>query len=381
MSQAKSSDIVFFFGAGASAPFGIPTMKQFVTDFEVYLNESASKDERLVYDDIKRTLEERTDQGVDLEAIFSVIDGVLNYSPERLGVLSLYSAVEFKRGFPNKLDLDICRNLKKKFESFVREKCAIPDGSYGHIRMVYRDFFNRIALELKNGVAKKKECAWRDDWVIFTTNYDTSLEYYWREFANAGVSTGFVHNKIRKLDVLNSSSLLQDGIGDIQLLKLHGSVSWLLLEGTDEVIEVMERGDSYVGRKYKGEIMLYPIAEKELYLDPYISMLLRLNRELEKKSIWLVIGYSFNDPVIREIFLNKSTQSKHLILVHPKASEVHRRKLKGIEGKISLIEKKFGLEKDRIDGEKEEMYQKVNHQIIHKLKDQPKFEWHSYVVP
>ena len=47
---------------------------------------------------------------------------------------------------------------------------------------------------------------------------------------------------------------------------------------------------------------MYPIAEKELYLEPYISMLVRLNRELKRKKVWLVIGYSFNDPVIQEIF-------------------------------------------------------------------------------
>ncbi len=39
----KSEDVVFFFGAGASAPFEIPTMRQFVTDFKGFLNENAEK--------------------------------------------------------------------------------------------------------------------------------------------------------------------------------------------------------------------------------------------------------------------------------------------------------------------------------------------------
>ncbi len=52
-----SEEILFFFGAGASAPFGIPTMKQFVVDFEEYLNENAEKSERTVYADIKKTLD------------------------------------------------------------------------------------------------------------------------------------------------------------------------------------------------------------------------------------------------------------------------------------------------------------------------------------
>ena len=43
MSEIKSSDVVFFFGAGASAPFGIPTMKQFVTDFNLNIDISSEK--------------------------------------------------------------------------------------------------------------------------------------------------------------------------------------------------------------------------------------------------------------------------------------------------------------------------------------------------
>lgn len=52
-------DIVFFFGAGASAPFGIPTMKQFVSDFERILDESGSEEERKTYNNIRETLEKQ----------------------------------------------------------------------------------------------------------------------------------------------------------------------------------------------------------------------------------------------------------------------------------------------------------------------------------
>ena len=70
---------MFFFGAGASAPFGIPTMKQFVGNFENYLNENADKDERELYSDIKSTLEKKIHRPPDLEAVFTVIDGIISY--------------------------------------------------------------------------------------------------------------------------------------------------------------------------------------------------------------------------------------------------------------------------------------------------------------
>jgi hypothetical protein len=111
-----------------------------------------------------------------------------------------------------------------------------------------------------------------------------------------------------------------------------------------------------------GDVMLYPIAEKELYLDPYISMLLRLNRELQHKSVWLVIGYSFNDPVIREIFVRKSKAEKHLILVHPKAKRVCVDRLRDMKGKLIPMDKKFGMK---------ETFREVNHQIMHQFIDKP----------
>lgn len=370
----SASDVVFFFGAGASAPFGIPTMKQFVVDFERFLEENAEKSERDVYADIKNTLEGKLHKPVDLEAIFTVIDGVINYDdPERLGMFSLYFTTGFrKKNFPNIIDVEVCRKLRQKFQAFVKDNCVIPEESFGKLKMVYRDFFNRFAIELGGNIQSRNDSAWISDWTIFTTNYDTCLEYYWSDVVN--VITGFRYDNVRKGAILDPRLFLQEHTpGAIQLLKLHGSIAWVIEEGTGAVIELMEKGKSLWGRKYKGEMMLYPIAEKELYLDPYISMLLRLKRELKKKPTWLVIGYSFNDPVIREIFLSQFNGGKKVILVHPKAREIHNRRLSRMK-KVIPIEKKFGIFE-------EEEYKKVNHQIIHKLKDNPKFAWSDLVIP
>jgi hypothetical protein len=99
----ESNDVVFFFGAGASAPFGIPTMGQFVLDFEKFLNENADKKERDLYSDVKQTLETKIHRNADLEAIFTVIDGIINYDdPEKLGMLALYFETERKKQFQMK---------------------------------------------------------------------------------------------------------------------------------------------------------------------------------------------------------------------------------------------------------------------------------------
>lgn len=383
MSSATSDQIVFFFGAGASAPFGIPTMKQFVTDFEESLIENGTEGERGTYTDIKKTLEKQLHRQVDLEGIFTVIDGIIDYAPERLGLLSLYATAKFKKPFPTEKNKEICKSLREKFQTFVKEKCAIPEESFGRIAQVYQDFFNRFFLELGGRAGGSGNYVWNPNWTVFTTNYDTCLEYYWREAAGANIDTGFNYNEVRKVDVLNPRNFLSEGNG-MRLFKLHGSVNWLIEKRSKKVIEVTERGRSYVGRKYEGEMMIYPIAEKELYFDPYISMLLRLNRELERKSIWIVIGYSFNDPIVREIFLRKSSARKHLVLIHPKAKDVFSRRLHSIRAKLSLMEKWFGLsgkEEGSLGEDKKENYKKVNHQIISTFKENPRFKWHDNVVP
>lgn len=364
MAETKTSDVVFFLGAGASAPFGIPTMKQLVVDFEQFLSGYGTKGERAKYLSIKQRLGYELGREVDLEAIFTVIDGMLNYSSERLGMLSLYSAVRFVK--PNKQDLETYRSLRGKFQSFVREKCLIPEGSFDKIGKVYKDFFNRFALELQaSGTNSKGGHYYQNDWAIFTTNYDTCLECYWRKITRIGVDVGFQSDDSRAVHTLRSRRFLQEGTGGIHLFKLHGSISWKIDRETDEVTEEdIPTGLSITGRHFAGEAMLYPIAEKELYLDPYISMLLRLNWELEKNPIWIVIGYSFNDPTILEIFLKKSNRHKHLILVHKRANEVCANRLRDFKGKISPMEREFGC-----NGK----FPSVNYSIILRLKGNPKF--------
>jgi len=382
MSQVSSGQIVFFFGAGASAPFGIPTMKKFVTNFEKSLIKKETERERKLYTDIKENLEKHLSQKVDLEGIFSVIDGIINYTPERLGLLSLYATAEFKKPFPTDIDKRICKSLREKFQTFIKEKCAIPTESFDKIAVVYRDFFNRFMLELGGGMQQNGDYVWNPEWKIFTTNYDLCLEYFWRMRARARIDTGFDYDAVTKAEVLNPEKLLREDL-PIQLFKLHGSVNWLFEKGTDRVIEISEKGRSYMGREYGREMMIYPIAEKELYLDPYISMLLRLNRELEKKPVWVVIGYSFNDPIIREIFLRKSNKRKHLILIHPKANDIFNDRLGSMKAQSSLMKTWFGLSDEQVlVGEgKTEGYKKVNHQIIHLLKETPRFRWEDDPVP
>lgn len=185
--------------------------------------------------------------------------------------------------------VEICKKLKSKFQNFIKDNCAIPE-TFANIEKVYRDFFNRFALELDGGGITHSEqydrqYRYNNSWTIFTTNYDTCLEYYWSQVVQADFDTNFMWDNRRKISILTPRSILAEPSGVIKLFKLHGSVNWLIEGKTQEVVEVQERGKSFMGRDYTEELMLCPLAAKELYLEPYISMLVRLNRELKRKPI------------------------------------------------------------------------------------------------
>ena len=47
------------------------------------------------------------------------------------------------------------------------------------------------------------------------------------------------------------------------------------------------------GNIFDDQVMMYPVLEKHLFVEPYIQMFYCLNKELEDKKACIVIGYSF----------------------------------------------------------------------------------------
>lgn len=366
-------DVLFFLGAGASAPFGIPTMKQFVIDFERFLADNGTEDEKNLYNRIKNALSKQLKREIDLEDIFTVIDGYIGFNYERLGLLAVYCF----HGYLSQLkqipspsyekEVEICKSLRIKFQKFVRDRCLMPEESFEKISKVYQDLFNRSYLESMSFGSdtdhSRGNYHYSTRWTIFTTNYDTCLEYYFRQVAKVPLNTGFYFDNATYTMVQNFNALFD--AQTLRLFKLHGSISWLIDSEGIVTEEQTVLGQSLLGRKFVGEMMIYPVQQKELYLEPYISMFKLLNSELARKSIWIVIGYSFNDPVIREIFIRNSNENKKMILVHPNALDIESERLDNIKANRYLLREKFG------EGT---LYREVNYKIIKSIVSNPKFD-------
>lgn len=123
-------------------------------------------------------------------------------------------------------------------------------------------------------------------------------------------------NNIRLLDVEKREA------GPTTLIKLHGSLNWYKQE--DETIVIMDTQKRRLGNQnIVGELMLYPIQQKDLYLYPWFNLFYRLKDDLSHTKNWIVLGYSFNDEFIRNTFFEiMKDRAYKMLLVDPNAKAI-----------------------------------------------------------
>ncbi len=199
------TNAVFFFGAGASAPFGIPTMQGMVREFEKTLETDSKSEERRLYNEICSFLNATLGRPTDLEAVFSVVESIMNWSPDRMGVAALYHATKLVRShqvlerlglssLPTADEVRTARSLEADFERFVQHSCQLKDGMSEKIDSVYQNFFTQMSgpASAESGGPDGRHPY--GNWPMFTTNYDAILEHYWLDIVQVPLNTGFGFN-------------------------------------------------------------------------------------------------------------------------------------------------------------------------------------------
>jgi hypothetical protein len=352
LAELEMADPLFFFGAGASASFGIPTMKQMVPLFKEELTEKTDAD-TLQEVDLYRAVEDflaKDFHRVDLEAVFSVIDGVAGgLTPKDLGYLPTFFVRRAKD--PTLLDPppDIVRNAARrllgKFEDFIQRMCWVNRDQTGKIIETYLGLFNQIFSVMGGVVAtiryKGGNYNFSPDWEMFTTNYDNVLETFWRDgIRQVPLNTIFSHDDKSSMQVFAARRIFEN---NLKLVKLHGSVTWWLEDGTDTIVETEQPPSEYGAKKFTGQVLVYPIQQKDTFVPPFLDMFYALKEGLRSHQRWLVIGYSFADDMIRSLFARSSTSNTMLVLVHPDDGvAIKIRGEPGWKGQIRQILTNFG---------------------------------------
>jgi hypothetical protein len=358
--------IGFFFGAGASIEFGIPSMKQITTNFGKIMNEEGVSKEKQTFDLIYNSLAKvYGEDKVDLEAIISVIAGLREKEQfkENIGDLALF-LLEMKESLhwinEFEYDIDVLNNLEDKFKQYIR-KVVIPNSQKIDLaRSVYHNFFKHIC-EITNCANVNYDDSNRykythDKWTFITTNYDNVIEDYW--VSERGYSDLYLGFEKLERKVMNADKFLHNNTKDahpynaMQLVKLHGSVNWIKNKyGEIEEREYNTSLDDIKSRSgtmdVQEGIMIYPLSQKQLYFIPFIQLFRILSAELSKREFWIVIGYSFRDVIIRTMFEKALIENnrRKLLLVHPHASKEVRPLFKErLRKQLACLDNYFGRE-------------------------------------
>lgn len=149
---------------------------------------------------------------------------------------------------------------------------------------------------------------------FFTLNNDLVLEEAFKD-ENA-VYTGFVSNKWVGFDNIQDNSYTNSRIN---YYKLHGSLDWArMYDGT--IVKSGNNSDENIEIK---PFLIFGHGVKIYTVEPFFNLLEEFRKSLIKKNYFIVVGYSFFDPHINNLFFNELSlhQEKIMFIINPKITE------------------------------------------------------------
>jgi len=141
---------------------------------------------------------------------------------------------------------------------------------------------------------------------FFTTNYDDALETFF-EWAGVPLTDGYIED----IAAPGTSNQIEyrfdetefDDAEALRIYKLYGSIMYAR-QG-----HFITRIDPYTWslpnrRRDFGDLLIYPGATKVIWNEPQLQLFYRLHQRLREPStqFCIVIGYSFRDRVIADVF-------------------------------------------------------------------------------
>ncbi|MBR1702713.1 MAG: SIR2 family protein [Lachnospiraceae bacterium] len=285
-----AANIGFFFGAGTSCAFGLPSIEQLTNEVKDSLLAS-QKDLFVTVENLLRDLSKKTT---------ITIEDVLNHLREVRSLTQDRPDYEFKGltgAQAKELDHSICNAV------FEIIKARTESANVSDLRRFFAwyDAANR-------GFVKE----------IYTTNYDMLLE-----MAMEANRTPYFDGFTGSYEPFFSPETIEVFPGEkdvtskwIRLWKIHGSLNWMKKLGD----ELSEEHIIRVGKidKPQNELMIYPSRAKYSLSrkEPYIAYFDRLKKYLSYgECVFIVSGYSFGDEHINEVIFNALRNNSRLYVV------------------------------------------------------------------
>lgn len=138
---------------------------------------------------------------------------------------------------------------------------------------------------------------------IFTTNYDCCFESFIEKKKIDNYSDGFYNLRGSSIFIRNKI----DEKPGIRFLKLHGSIDqYIHKDGT-----IYKNLPKHVD--VETEHMIYPVQAKYIHKEPFFTMFRLFRENLLQEGECIVIGYSFRDDAINNLFIDVITEYDRLI--------------------------------------------------------------------
>lgn len=347
--------LAILLGAGASEPFGIPTMTQMVDDFEKTLK----GEERSKWKEVKDVLAK---SGIkpDLEAMLSVFgDPILKPSK-----LELHVAYYLK--LPDKeleiIDPSLAESIEKKIREYIWKKCNLkedPEEKRKQINLInvtYDKLF--MILDSYLGASGTPERLGSflatGSLDIYTTNYDRCVEVYFEQARKKKRNDDIQLNDGLSGWYWSPSYYKPTGTNRNRIYKLHGSIRYYWTNmGTRYSEKFLKKREMVNGDEVVEQMMIWPIRAKPIYQYPFSNMFDEMRTQLRYGTPFLVIGHSLRDEAIRDILLSVSEDISErrrrgesvkfkMLLMDPNADEIRRERLEKIQGYVTTVPHCFG---------------------------------------
>ena len=303
---------MLFLGAGASKPLGVPTMKGFTEAVLKDLEKRGAHYEHLVAS-IKNYI---SNLGIepDIEAVLTILEGKAN-PRKNLENLAAQQMV-FPEEFSEASEKTVAWVALNEIEDSIYNICSgvIPQLATRVYAKLWETLSRSLSVPVRGGgrtILQPGSLVKR----IFTTNYDLSLEIFLR-------SQGIIFDEGFRQDASGLSFADEWSRDGVQLVKLHGSINYYLMEGGKVVKSnaPLKHTDIY-GERVTEQMMIYPMGEKYATRLPFYELLGQLRSSLFTEPFCIVIGYSFRDTAITNAFLDAVRVNPQLrvMLVSPHA--------------------------------------------------------------
>lgn len=269
--------------------FGKPTTKKFLQ----VLHKELGPDIMKFHDYLNASLKFN-----DVEDALQALKDARLFATKEIG-----SLVFTLLSMPKELDdggfLPLCEELEQGIKSRIKSHYRWDHANDHKLRHVYDGVFPALR-------------SYTDSVTVFTTNYDSAIETYCRG-GDCTCIDGFAQNLDHRKWTGNFDTRGVDK--PVRLYKLHGSLDWKKHREYG-IIQGLELGNT---ANTEEDIMIMPThsPKDEERETPFADIFGLMRQEFKKQDACIVVGYSFRDEKINEVFRKFVQDKKTLIVISP----------------------------------------------------------------